>query len=57
VAVLAVVMWQRPVVDTLPATQTGSAVEDLDLLADAPEFIDDALALDFYEWAAGEVES
>ncbi|MEJ0085896.1 MAG: DUF3619 family protein [Pseudomonadota bacterium] len=56
-AVLAVVMWSRnPVVEPTP---TASPVEDIDLLADAdaPDFVDDGEDLEFYEWAAGEVES
>ncbi len=54
-AVLAVVMLNRP---PLPA-DTGSAVEDIELLADAdaPDFEDDSEDLEFYEWAAGEMES
>jgi hypothetical protein len=44
-----------------PATQppAASPVEDMDLLADsdAPDFVDDSDDLEFYEWAAGEVES
>ena len=56
-AVLAVVMWSG-------TAETGShagasPVEDMDLLADAdaPDFVDDGEDLEFYEWAAGEVES
>jgi hypothetical protein len=55
VAVLAVVMWSGP------GTQapTANPVEDMELLgdADAPDFVDDGEDLEFYEWAAGEVES
>jgi len=55
VAVLAVVMWSGP------GTQspTANPVEDMELLADsdAPDFVDDGDDLEFYEWAAGEVES
>jgi hypothetical protein len=38
---------------------TGGALEDIDLLADAdaPDFVVDGEDLEFYEWAAGEVES
>jgi hypothetical protein len=38
---------------------TGGAFEDIDLLADAdaPDFVVDGEDLEFYEWAAGEVES
>jgi negative regulator of sigma E activity len=53
-ALLAVVMLNRP-----PAPpDTGSAVEDIEMLADAdaPDFVDDE-ELEFYEWAAGEMES
>jgi hypothetical protein len=37
----------------------SSPVEDIELLADADasDFVDDAEELEFYEWAAGEVES
>jgi hypothetical protein len=58
VAVLAVVMWTGGPRDSVVARDTG-AVEDMELLADgdAPDFVDDADDLEFYEWAAGEVES
>jgi anti-sigma-K factor RskA len=54
VAVLAVVMWSNP--SDLPV---ASPSEDMELLADAdaPDFADDGEDLEFYEWAAGEVES
>lgn len=54
VAVLAVVMW-TPGTDR----QQASPVDDIELLADsdAPDFVDDAEDLEFYEWAAGEVET
>jgi negative regulator of sigma E activity len=53
VAVLAVVIWSGP---TQPV---ASPVEDMDILADAdaPDFAEDGEDLEFYEWAAGEVES
>ena len=60
VAVLAVVLWSgNPAVESSLTTQSGSPVEDIDLLADAdaPDFVDDGEDLEFYEWAAGEVES
>jgi negative regulator of sigma E activity len=55
VAVLAVVMWSGPVSQP-PAANPG---EDLELLADsdAPDFVNDSDDFEFYEWAAGEVES
>jgi negative regulator of sigma E activity len=58
VAVLAVVMWSRPMTEG-SGTQTAGAVEDIELLADAdaPDFVDDGEDLEFYEWAVGEVES
>jgi hypothetical protein len=57
VAVLAVVLWSGSPADrNLPVLAT-SPIEDLDLLADAPEFVNDGEDLEFYEWAAGEVES
>ena len=54
VAVLAVVMWSSP--GDRPVANT---VEDMDLLADsdAPDFVDGGEDLEFYEWAAGEVET
>ena len=59
VAVLAVVMWSRPFSESPLAAQSAGAVEDMELLADAdaPDFVDDGEDLEFYEWAAGEVES
>ena len=60
VAVLAVVMWSgNPAVETSLTPQGTSPVEDIELLADAdaPDFVDDGEDLEFYEWAAGEVES
>ena len=60
VAVLAVVMWSgNPAVETSLTPQGTSAVEDIELLADADasDFVDDGEDLEFYEWAAGEVES
>jgi hypothetical protein len=59
VAVLAVVMWQ-PDTQSIPATaQAVSPMEDLDLLTDAeaPDFVDESADVDFYEWAAGEMET
>jgi hypothetical protein len=59
-AVLAVVLWtgQGDNRDPVVAPNTnGNAFEDIDLLADAPDFVSDADDLEFYEWAAGEVES
>ncbi len=59
VAVLAVLLWSGPRgVDSLPA-QATNAVEDFELLADveAPDFVADAADLEFYEWAASEVET
>ena len=55
VAVLAVVMWSGP----RRSRRSASPVEDMELLADAdaPDFVDDGEDLEFYEWAAGEVES
>jgi len=54
VAVLAVIMWSP----TPPGTP-AAPVDDMELLADAdaPDFVDDGEDLEFYEWAAGEVES
>jgi anti-sigma-K factor RskA len=60
VAVLAVVMWSRnPAVDSGLAASTANPVEDIDLLSDADgaDFVDGGEDLEFYEWAAGEVET
>jgi hypothetical protein len=59
-AVLAVMIWTRPVTDTPETTASnGSAFEDIDLLADgdAPDFVNEADDVEFYEWASGELES
>lgn len=59
--VLAVMVWTGPVNDpsaTLNASANGgSALEDIDLLADAPDFVGEADDVEFYEWAADELES
>jgi len=57
-AVLAVVIWSGPPSGTLPMAGV-SPVEDMELLSDAeaPDFVADGDDLEFYEWAAGEVES
>jgi len=59
VAVLAVVMWSGRGSEIPPVVPGASPVEDMELLADAdaPDFVDDGEDLEFYEWAAGEVES
>jgi hypothetical protein len=57
-AVLAVLVWQ-PDTQTIPATaQALNPLEDLELLTDgeAPDFAEGE-DLDFYEWAAGEMET
>src|SRR5262245_6750577 len=58
VAVLAVVLWSVPM-NPVKAPLTANAVEDLVMLGDAeaPDFVDDAEDPEFYEWAAGEVET
>jgi hypothetical protein len=57
VAVLAVVIWSGPT--EKPQVAGPGPVEDMELLsdADAPDFVADGEDLEFYEWAAGEVES
>ena len=58
-AVLAVTFYVgRPVIEPR-GTTSASAVEDIDLLADAdaPDFAEDGDDVEFYEWAAGEMES
>jgi hypothetical protein len=59
VAVLAVVIWSGPAENLPLVAQAGSPVDDIELLADAeaPDFADGGEDLEFYEWAAGEVES
>ncbi len=60
-AVLAVMVWTQPGVDPgrqlASANGGGNAFEDIDLLADAPDFVGDDEDVEFYEWAAGEIES
>jgi hypothetical protein len=58
-AVLAVVFWMAQPDERAPVASAGGAFEDIDLLVDAeaPDFVSDADDLEFYEWAAGEVES
>lgn len=53
VAVLAVVMWSGP-----PTGVPASPVDDMEMLADAdaPDFAEGE-DLEFYEWAAGEIET
>ncbi len=60
VAVLAVLIWSGPRgADSLPVAQSTNAVDDVELLADveAPDFAADNADLEFYEWAAGEMET
>jgi hypothetical protein len=59
VAVLAVVIWSGPAENLPLVAQAGSPVDDIELLVDAeaPDFLDGGEDLEFYEWAAGEVES
>ena len=66
VAVLAVMMWtgQPKIPESTPGTAQNPAplatpFEDLEILsdADAAEFVADGEDLEFYEWAAGEMES
>ena len=60
-AVLAVMVWTHPGVDPgrqlVSANAGGAAFEDIDLLADAPDFVGDEGDVEFYEWASGEIES
>lgn len=60
-AVLAVVIWvgHPPAVEGPATLASLKSVEDFELLtdADAPDFVDDAEDVEFYEWAAGEMES
>lgn len=59
-AVLAIMIWTGPGIETgkqLGSANGGTAFEDIDLLADAPEFVGDDEDVEFYEWAAGEIES
>lgn len=57
-AVLVTLLWMVQPEDRIaPVAVNGSALEDIDLLADAeaPDFVSDLGDLEFYEWAAGEV--
>ena len=59
-AALAVMIWAPGINTSTPITggvTASAAFEDIDLLVDAPEFVADADDMDFYEWAAGEIES
>ena len=55
-AAIAMVLWMGPGRDAAPG---GNSLEDLELLADAdaPDFVEDGEDLEFYEWAADELES
>jgi hypothetical protein len=58
--VLGVMVWTGPGMDrgTQIAGSGGTtAFEDIDLLVDAPEFVADVDDMEFYEWAAGEIDS
>jgi hypothetical protein len=59
VAVLAVLMWPGPITGPTPSVPVAGPEDDMELLADAEaqDFVDDGEDLEFYEWAAGEVES
>ena len=56
VAVLAVVMWSGPRARSR-RRQARSKTWSCSPTSDAPDFVDDGDDLEFYEWAAGEVES
>jgi len=58
-AVLAVMMWPAAITGPTPSVPVAGPEEDIELLADAEaqDFVDDGEDLEFYEWAAGEVES
>ena len=59
-ALVAVLFWTGPNIDSgSQLASSGGAFEDIDLLADgdAPDFVNDGDDVEFYEWAAGEIES
>ena len=59
-AVFAVMLYVQPgVVDVVRGVKNGAVVEDMDILADseAPDFTEDTDDVEFYEWAAGEMDS
>lgn len=59
-AVLGVIFWTGPGMETgsqIASTGSASAFEDIELLVDAPDFVSDVDDMEFYEWAAGEIES
>lgn len=56
VAMLAVVLWVgKPQAPEVVAD--NGAVDDMVMLAEAPDFLDDTDDFEFYEWAADEIES
>ena len=59
-AALMLVMWVGgPGERKAPAAGGPGQIEDFELLTDAeaPDFVEDGVDLEFYEWAAGELES
>jgi negative regulator of sigma E activity len=58
-AVLAVMLYVQPGTVDPRGQQNPSTVEDMDILADAeaPDFTEDTDDVEFYEWAAGEMDS
>jgi uncharacterized protein DUF3619 len=58
-AALMVVMWVGPGDRPRGGEGGPNPIEDFELLtdADAPDFVEDGEDLEFYEWAAGELET
>jgi cystathionine beta-lyase/cystathionine gamma-synthase len=57
-AVVALMVWRAGTETVPPTAQYASPIEDLEFLTDgeAPDFVDGE-ELEFYEWAASEMES
>ena len=57
VAVLAVMLWSGPGTEIGPAQLDDHRRPGLLTDGESPDFMDDGEDLEFYEWAAGEMES
>jgi negative regulator of sigma E activity len=58
-AVLAVMLYVQPGAVIEPRLAAAPSSDDMDILADAeaPDFTEDTDEVEFYEWAAGEMDS
>jgi hypothetical protein len=61
VAIVAVTFWSGPGPEPVPETVTaGNTTDDLEIIladGETPDFVDDGEDLEFYEWAATELET